>query len=71
MVERKRSKDGTQEAQAIAEEAGTGQQDRGGGRLAREIGTADELKRTFERPATATRVTKSDEKDEQKTRRQD
>ncbi|OSP53420.1 hypothetical protein [Pseudoruegeria sp. SK021] len=36
---------------------------REGGRLAREIGTRDELKRATERPAGATRVTKSDEKE--------
>ena len=35
---------------------------REGGRLARSIGTQDELKRATERPAGATRVTKSDEK---------
>lgn len=36
---------------------------RTGGRLARDIGTQDELKRATERPAGATRVTKSDEKE--------
>lgn len=36
---------------------------REGGRLARDIGTQDELKRATERPAGATRVTKSDEKE--------
>ncbi len=36
---------------------------REGGRLARDIGTQDELKRATERPAGATRVNKSDEKD--------
>ena len=36
---------------------------REGGRLARDIGTEDELKRATERPAGATRVNKSDEKD--------
>ena len=35
---------------------------REGGRLARDIGTQDELKRAAERPAGATRVNKSDEK---------
>ncbi len=40
-----------------------GGQGRAGGRLAREIGTEDELKRAFERPAGKTRVSKSDEKD--------
>jgi hypothetical protein len=33
--------------------------------LPRDIGTRDELKRANERPAGKTRVTKSDEKDEQ------
>ncbi len=36
---------------------------REGGRLARDIGTQDELKRATERPAGTTRVTKSDEKE--------
>ncbi|PVH28017.1 hypothetical protein [Pararhodobacter oceanensis] len=36
---------------------------RAGGRLARDIGTKDELKRSNERPAGKTRVTKSDEKE--------
>jgi hypothetical protein len=67
MVERKRSKDGTREAQDIADRAeGVGHQGREGGRLARQIGTEDELKRALENPAGATRVTKSDEKDDQK-----
>jgi hypothetical protein len=70
MVDRKRSRDGTREAQAVAEEAEVGQQGRAGGRLAREVGTEDELKRGSERPAGATRETKADEKDVQKTRRQ-
>jgi hypothetical protein len=36
---------------------------RSGGRLPRDIGTQDELKRANERPAGLTRVRKSDEKD--------
>lgn len=36
---------------------------RSGGRLPRDIGTQDELKRASERPAGKTRVKKSDEKD--------
>ncbi|MGX0905245.1 hypothetical protein ACSSV8_003839 [Roseovarius sp. MBR-79] len=36
---------------------------RSGGRLPRDIGTQDELKRANERPAGKTRVKKSDEKD--------
>ena len=35
---------------------------RSGGRLPRDIGTQDELKRSNERPAGKTRVKKSDEK---------
>jgi len=38
-------------------------QGRSGGRLARDVGTRDELKRTEERPAGKTRVRKEDEKD--------
>jgi hypothetical protein len=38
---------------------------RSGGRLPRDIGTQDELKRATERPAGKTRVNKSDEKDGQ------
>ena len=37
---------------------------RSGGTLARKVGTRDEKKRAFERPAGATRVRKSDEKDD-------
>jgi hypothetical protein len=36
---------------------------RSGGRLPRDIGTQDELKRANERPAGKTRVNKADEKD--------
>jgi hypothetical protein len=36
---------------------------RSGGRLPRDIGTQDELKRATERPAGKTRVKKSDEKE--------
>ncbi len=61
MVDRKRSKDGRQEAQEIADQAEIGQQGRAGGRLARDVGTEDEMKRSFERPAGATRVRKSEE----------
>jgi hypothetical protein len=66
MVERKRSTDGTREAQDIADREGVGQQGREGGRLARQINTEHELKRALEKPAGTTRVTKSDEKDDQK-----
>ena len=44
------------------EPGAVGGQGRAGGRLAREIGTEDELKRAFERPAGKTRVTKTNEK---------
>lgn len=37
---------------------------REGGRLPRDIGTQDELKRAYERPAGATRVTKADEQED-------
>jgi hypothetical protein len=37
---------------------------RSGGRLPRDIGTQDELKRANERPAGKTRINKSDEKEE-------
>ena len=46
-------------------EGGVSQGGRQGGRLARDIGTQDELKRVTERPAGATRVTKSDERDDE------
>ncbi|MDA3889709.1 MAG: hypothetical protein PF443_13140 [Allgaiera sp.] len=39
-------------------------QGRSGGRLARDVGSRDELKRSKERPAGKTRVRKSDEKDD-------
>jgi len=39
-------------------------QGRSGGRLARDVGTRDELKRSTERPAGKTRVRKGDEKDD-------
>lgn len=40
---------------------------RSGGRLARQIGTRDELKRAYERPAGATRVRKGDEDEDDRT----
>lgn len=42
-------------------------QGREGGRLAREIGTRDEMKRSQERPGGKTRVRKSDEQDDEST----
>jgi hypothetical protein len=71
MVDRKRSMDGSKEAQEIADNAEGGQQGRAGGRLARQVGTKDELKRAFQQPAGVTRVTKSDEQDEGETERKD
>ena len=41
------------------------QSGRSGGRLSRDIGTQDELKRANERPVGKTRVKKSDEKEGQ------
>lgn len=37
---------------------------RSGGRLPRDIGTKDELKRAYERPAGKTRVQKEDERED-------
>ena len=48
---------------AFGVEGAVSQSGRDGGRLARKIGTRDELKRAFERPAGITRVRKSDEAD--------
>lgn len=48
---------------AFGAEGTISQGGRTGGRLARDIGTEDELKRATERPAGVTRVTKSDEKE--------
>jgi hypothetical protein len=64
MADRKRSHDGVKETEQMFGEADRiGQKGRAGGRLAREIGTEDEKKRAYERPAGATRVTKSDEEE--------
>ncbi|WP_424928797.1 hypothetical protein [Amaricoccus tamworthensis] len=50
------------DSDAVLGEHGTiSGQGREGGSLARKIGTEDEMKRAFERPAGSTRVTKSDE----------
>lgn len=62
MAERQNSKDGRSETEDLfGEPSDIDQQGRSGGRLAREIGTEDEEKRSTERPAGATRVTKSSE----------
>jgi len=52
-----------EDKQSLGEPGAVAGQGRGGGRLAKEIGTEDELKRAFERPAGKTRVTKQDEQD--------
>jgi hypothetical protein len=48
---------------ALGAKGTVSQAGRSGGRLPRDIGTQDELKRANERPAGKTRVEKSDEKD--------
>ena len=64
MPERHRSKDGRRETEEIlGDKSAVSQQGREGGRLARVVGTKDEEKRAKERPAGATRVTKSIEED--------
>jgi hypothetical protein len=64
MAERHRSKDGRKETEEIFGAEGTmDQQGRSGGRLARSIGSKDELKRAHERPAGKTRVIRSMEKE--------
>ncbi len=62
MAERARSKDGSRDTDKVpGTEGSPGQSGRDGGSLARAIGSEDELKRSEERPAGATRVRKSDE----------
>ncbi|MDC0737843.1 hypothetical protein N6L24_06110 [Cognatishimia sp. SS12] len=64
MAERHRSKDGRKETEEIlGAEGKISHQGRTGGTLARDVGTEDELKRAEERPAGATRVTKSKERE--------
>ncbi|MGM0585301.1 MAG: hypothetical protein ACQEUZ_11700 [Pseudomonadota bacterium] len=64
MPERKRSKDGTRETEEMFDELGEpGVAGRKGGDLARRKGVEDEEKRAYERPAGATRVTKSEERE--------
>lgn len=66
MAERHRSKDKTRDTDKIMGEKGAPSgQGRDGGRLAREIGSTDELKRSNERPAGATRVTKENEEEKE------
>lgn len=62
MAKRVRSHDGHRETDDIlGAEGQISQSGRDGGRLARDIGTKDELKRAGDRPAGATRVKKADE----------
>ena len=64
MAKRVQSHDGHRDIDDILGVAGAvSQSGREGGRLARDIGTQDELKRAVERPAGVTRVKKADEKD--------
>lgn len=65
MAERHRSKDGRRETEDVfGTSDDIGQKGRSGGRLSRNVGTTDEEKRSTERPAGATRVTKSLEDEE-------
>ncbi|MSU88292.1 hypothetical protein GE300_01510 [Rhodobacteraceae bacterium 2CG4] len=67
MTERKRCNTRDRDTdKVLGEPGGVSQQGRAGGRLPRNVGSKDELKRATERPAGATRVTKSlaDEGDE-------
>ena len=60
MPERIKSNDGRKETEEVlGAEGDVSQSGRTGGRLPRQVGTKDELKRANERPAGATRVTKS------------
>jgi len=66
MAERHRSKDGRKETEELpGEPLATDKKGRGGGLLARLLGTRDEQKRATERPAGATRVRKSDKREEE------
>ncbi len=60
MADRYRSRDGRKETEEIfGAEGNVSKVGRQGGRLARDVGSRDELKRATERPAGATRVTRS------------
>lgn len=64
MAERHRSKDMSKDSEKILGVKDTpSQQGRSGGDLQRDIATRDEEKRSEERPAGVTRVTKSDERE--------
>ena len=65
MAERYRSKDGSRDTDKVfGDDTQISQQGRKGGNLQRDIGTRDEEKRTNERPAGDTRVTKSVERED-------
>jgi len=64
MPDRHRSKDGSRDSdKVLGDKTKVDHQGREGGALGRKIGTRDEQKRSTERPAGRTRVTKSDEID--------
>lgn len=64
MAKRVQSHDGYRETDDILGTVGAvSQSGREGGRLGRDIGTQDEMKRAGERPSGATRVKKADAKD--------
>lgn len=64
MAERARSKDGRRETEEVLGEPGNvSQQGRVGTDTGRDVGTRDELKRAYERPAGTTGVEKSDKED--------
>lgn len=62
-MSREKTDTSNSQKEAFGAEGSISQGGREGGRLARDIGTQDELKRATERPAGATHVTKSDEKE--------
>ena len=65
MAEHKRSSDGTRETRKILGARGTvSQSGRKGGDIARNVGTKDELKRAYERPAGPTRVSRTKEQED-------
>ncbi|PRY22161.1 hypothetical protein CLV78_10785 [Aliiruegeria haliotis] len=59
------SKEKDEDKDFLGAEGSVSQQGRSGGRLPRDIGTRDELKRANERPAGKTRVLRSDEEEDQ------
>ena len=66
MAERHRSTDGSKDSSAfVSDLPQPGQQGRADGNLQRDVATQDEKKRAMERPAGATRVTKSNEQEDQ------